>query len=121
MSTGTRYRLFALAAVFFTTAAGADTVIGRWCDRVDPQEPYRNRILKISERGDGSAELAAFVGTNPPIKIPLQKVGDVYRAVDEERRYQILPGDGDLQLFDANGPTRQATRLTKYPKLRECR
>lgn len=104
------------------TTVGAETTVGRWCDRWSAA--YKShRIMTLTIRDDGHIVL-------------LSKFGDGSSSLDEIRerpngifekvgspfgdKYRIVPSDGNLQLLDRDGLIRVARRFENTARHGEC-
>ncbi len=104
-------------------SATAETILGRWCDKMVPNNPsfWSVIIIEVQDNGD----LAAIVNhrdgsVNESV---LEEVGgDVMTVVGSSSgdKYRVVPSTGSLQLLDNDGFIRSAQRLENTPHAGEC-
>lgn len=112
---------FVLAAA--TSAAAADTIIGRWCNRSISGNPRSNQVLAIVATDAGKVVLISQFGDGSSGTDELRETaGGIYELVGSRSgdKYRIIPSTGNLQLLDADGFIGVATRLENTPRSREC-
>ena len=86
--------------------AGAETTIGRWCDRMVPSTAQFNRTMSIVVQDDSSVVLEWYARDGSSSVDELQEMGGgVYEIVRSNygERYRIVPSSGDLQMLDDEG------------------
>lgn len=114
------------AAIFFVLlpgAASAETVLGRWCDRMLPNQPKYNGIITILVTDGGSVQAFVKYGDGSSRKGTLREDGgNIYSKLGSATgdRYRIVPSTGNLQLIDNDGLIRTATRLENKAQPGEC-
>ena len=124
MTTKKFSQILSLSVCIFAIAgtASAETTIGRWCDIPIQGKSDYNSIKELvvadngdvelrSQHGDGSKRTEKLVEKDASHYLTLNKHGEKYR---------IVPGSGDLELSDADGPFRVATKLGNTPRSGEC-
>ena len=123
----TKLKSFRLAviAIMFTISgvAHAETIIGRWCDKMLPTMPQYNGIMEIVITDDGSIELRTRYGDGSSVISKLEEQRDGFYADIESThgdKFRIIPADGNLQLLDNDGLIRVAVRLENTPQPGEC-
>ena len=112
-----------LMLAFATDAAGGETTIGRWCDRMLPNLPKYDSILSIVITSDGKVVLKAKYGDGSSGTYELREAtGNIYENIGSSfgDKYRIVPNTGNLQLLDDDGLIRVATRLENTPQSNEC-
>ena len=118
---------FIMAAVFVLAlaaeAAGSETTIGRWCDRMVPNMPKHNGTMAIVITNDGKVVLKSKFNDGSSIINELREApGGIYVAIGSSSgdKYRVIPSTGNLQLLDNDGLVRVATRLENTPQRNEC-
>jgi hypothetical protein len=112
-----------LCILLLSSFANAETTVGRWCDRTVPSMPQFNRVMTIVLTQDGNVELRSEFNDGSSSVLELQELsGNMYALADSQsgERYRIVSADGSLQLLDADGLVRTATRLENSPQPGEC-
>ena len=115
-----------LAAVFLLVpaadAAGGETTIGRWCDRMVPNSPKYNRTITIVVTNDGRVAIKSNFKDGSSNTNELREAAGVYVVIGSSYgdKYRIVPGSGELQLLDDDGFIRVAARLENTPQSNEC-
>lgn len=112
------------ASAVAPVAASADTVPGRWCDRMLPTMPKFNGVMTIALKDDGQVVLRTKFGDGSSKVVQLQELaGSIYAKTGSPtgEKHRVVPSDGSLQLIDNDGIIRTATRLENTPKSGECR
>ena len=115
--------LVGIALALVLSAAHADTVIGRWCDKQIPTMPKYSGILAIVINDDGSVEMRRRYGDGSSGVTKLSELGNGIYAADGSSsgdKYRVVPADGNLQLLDNDGLIRVAVRLENTPSPGEC-
>ena len=121
MTTASMTAVLALALV--TETAAADTTIGRWCDRMIPNNPKYNRTMAIVITNDGNVELRSNFNDGSSSTNELREApGGIYEKTGSRfgDKYRIVPSTGYLQLLDNDGLVRTAIRLENTPQRNEC-
>ena len=125
-SSGSMTVVFMTAAIVMalaTDAAGGETTIGRWCDRMIPNMSKYNRTMAIVIGNDGKVVLKSkFKDGSSRMNELREAAGSIYEKIGSSSgdKYRIVPNTGDLQLLDNDGLIRVATRLEITPKSNEC-
>ena len=116
-------KLFALITIFLsvTNHAYAETVVGRWCDQMIPNNSKYNRLMEIVITDNGEDWLNSNFVVGSSGKNRLRELsGGFYKKKDGNDKYRVVPNDGSLQLLDNDGLIRVASRLENNPKKNEC-
>ncbi len=116
-------RFVVVAVSIASSEAGADTVVGRWCDKMVPKMPQFNAVLTIVITNDGSAEIRSkFRDGSSGANALREAAGGFYEKIGSEfgDKYRIVPTTGDLQLVDNDGLIRIAVRLENEPREGDC-
>ena len=120
---GMKANLAGFLLAFATGAAGSETTIGRWCDRMIPNLPEYNRTMAIVITNDGKVMLKSkFSDGSSSINELREIMGNIYEQIgsDHGDKYRIVPSSGELQLLDEDGLIRVAGRLENTPQSKEC-
>ena len=109
-------------ACLYMQPASAETVIGRWCDKMVPNLPQFNSVMTIMITDEGKVELRLKFNDGSATEVELMEAaGGVYETVgDSGDKYRIVPNTGNLQLLDDDGLISIATRLENTPQSEEC-
>ena len=106
-----------------TDAAGSETTIGRWCDRMLPNLSKHNQTMAIVIANDGKVVLKSnFNDGSSSINELRETAGSIYEKIGSNfgDKYRVVPSTGNLQLLDKDGLIRVATRLENTPQRNEC-
>lgn len=100
----------------------AELVLGRWCDRMVPNNPDYWVVLEIVSEGDRVFRRMIEPGGNVSEAALTEQGGNVFARSDSPTgdSYRIVPNDGALQLIDNDGLIRTARRLENQPTPGEC-
>ncbi|QIB65345.1 hypothetical protein [Kineobactrum salinum] len=112
-----------LCILLLSSFANAETTVGRWCDRTVSSMPQFNRVMTIVLTQDAHVELSSEFNDGSSSVLELQELpGNMYALANSQsgERYRIISADGSLQLLDADGLVRTATRLENSPQTGEC-
>ncbi len=103
-------------------SASAETVLGRWCDKVLPSLPQYNSVITIVITDEGKVMLQdRFADGYSALDQELREAaGGIYETVGTDDKYRIVPSTGNLQLIDNDGLIRTAIRLENTPRSGEC-
>ena len=97
--------------------------IGRWCDRMIPNQPKYNRTMAIVITNDGKTMLKSKFSDGSSSTNELREAaGNIYEKIGSGSgdKYRIVPSTGALQLLDEDGLIRVASRLENTPQRNEC-
>lgn len=103
--------------------AAADTVLGRWCDRMVPSIDKLNAELKIVVTDSGETQLHSKFGDGSSGVSKLREKGaGIFEQVGSSSgdKYRVVPTTGELQLLDNDGYIRSAKRLENSPQKGDC-
>ena len=117
-----KYLLAALVVTAISSAAHAETSIGRWCDESLPGMPQYNSILEIFVADNGVAEMRTRYADGSRRVTTLEDQGfGIYAAIGSSTadKYRVEP-DGNLALLNYKGFARLAVRLDNTPKRDDC-
>jgi len=95
-------------------------VIGRWCDKMIPNNPQYNHIMEIIISKNGEVILKSKYSDGSSISKLQEISGGLYEKIDSDDKFRIVENDGSLQLLDNDGLIRVAYRLESSPKQTEC-
>ena len=112
-----------IAILATPVAVGAETIVGRWCDRQLPTMPKFNAVLTIAVTNSGNAVMLIKWGDGSSKRHSLQESGGgIYKKVGSSSgdRYRIVSSTGNLQLLDNAGVIRIARRLENKPQRGDC-
>lgn len=112
-----------MAALIGSGEARADTVLGRWCDKMIPAMPKYNAVLTIVITNDGTAEIRSKFGDGSSGTNALREAtGGFYEKIGSGvgEKYRVVPTTGNLQLIDNDGLIRIAVRLENKPRDGDC-
>ena len=115
--------IFILPFITYATAS-AETVIGRWCDRMIPTMPKHNGVITILVTDQGGVEARIKYNDGSNLKNKLKEMsGNIFATIGSSSgdKYRVSSSTGDLQLLDNDGLIRVAKRLENKPSGRECK
>lgn len=104
-------------------AVASETTIGRWCDRMIPNNSKYNRTMAIVITSSGNLVLKSNFNDGSSSMNELREApAGVYEKVESSSgdKYRIVQNTGDLQLLDNDGLVRIAVRLENSPQRNEC-
>lgn len=108
---------------FAIDTALAETIMGRWCDRMLPTLPQYNQVLSIIIAKDGRVVGRSEYGEGSSYMVELwEEAGGIFSVVGSSSgdKWRVVPNTGELQLLDDDGLIRIATRLENTPTDKEC-
>lgn len=108
--------------LLFSSLSYSETIIGRWCDRVEPTRPQYNRVLTIVITDGSKAELR-YRGVDGSLSV--EEIQEIYPSIywlknpELSERYRIGTIHSNLLLFNQHGPIRTALRPENSARPRE--
>ncbi|MHA7873167.1 MAG: hypothetical protein ACX939_12525 [Hyphococcus sp.] len=104
-------------------AAYAETIVGRWCDQMIPNNPKFRAELSIVIKDNGDVVMRSKYADGSGGTYPLNEIGnDMYEQQNSRHgdKYRIVRSTGELQLLDNDGLIRTAKRLENTPHRGDC-
>jgi hypothetical protein len=113
------------AAIVMASAASssAETLIGRWCDHLIPNNVSYNAVITILLGKNGTIRAEEQFSDGSLLNRELREEDDgVFAVIDSEDHdvFRIVPSTGHLQLLDSEGLIRTASRLAGDFKPADC-
>lgn len=110
--------LSALAVAISAPALADDTVLGRWCDHPIPNMATMDNVITLSRMSGRPTGRQEFRTSSLDLEL-VETTENVFQQVDSRDGFRIA-ADGNLELFDEEGPIRTATRLGSAAGLEDC-